>query len=630
MKLPSLDQLVQTTTDTIRRFPLVIVAALCLACVGWMGIDDLDWIRPGHFFASALGLSLFLAVYLFAERKNSSSLRWILLTTAFALVVVYGFLSVNAGKQDVIEAYRFGLFILVAHLLVAISPFIRAGSLDAFWEFNKTLFLRFLLALLFSGVLFGGISVAFLAIDHLLLSGEVIEPEAYGKLFLIVGTLFNTIFFLAGVPKDFKSLEEKRPYPKGLQVLAQNLLLPLVVLYLGILYVYAVSVVVKWEWPQGWIGWLVMCFSVLGILALLLLYPVQEDREKGWIRRFSRWFYIALLPLVVFLFTAIFRRISEYGITENRYFVVLLACWLSGISLYFLLSKKKNIKVIPASLSVVVLLSSVGPWSAFSISIGSQTARFQELVIEHDVLVDGVIDPEKAAMLENDEKEDLSSILEFLSERKRLEAVAEMIPGGVSKSDDDWDVVERTGLRYGYAADFANARLGQIRFDLQGITTHPTKSRLVDVHGFDFSYSQNHFYNPGPSGAGRSAQDSGGNGSNKELVQVDSFEYKAREYRLMYESDRSQLWLLSEGDTLRFDLLPILLHELPNTDGYTPATIIVQDRTLEAESSTMRGRLVLERASGFYNLDANHTVDYKTLWLDSFGYKLLVRNKAEN
>jgi hypothetical protein len=46
-------------------------------------------------------------------------------------------------------------------------------------------------------------------------------------------------------------------------------------------------------------------------------------------------FYYTILPLIILLFTAIFTRILEYGFTEPRYFVCLLAVWLLVCGLFY-------------------------------------------------------------------------------------------------------------------------------------------------------------------------------------------------------------------------------------------------------------------------------------------------------
>jgi hypothetical protein len=45
-----------------------------------------------------------------------------------------------------------------------------------------------------------------------------------------------------------------------------------------------------------------------------------EPETNEWIRTFTKRFFFALFPLIVLLILAVGRRVSEYGVTENRYF----------------------------------------------------------------------------------------------------------------------------------------------------------------------------------------------------------------------------------------------------------------------------------------------------------------------
>ena len=181
-------------------------------------------------------------------------------------------------------------------------------------------------------------------------------------------------------------LESQKAYSRGVKLFTQYVLLPLEVVYLLILYVYTAKILIQWQLPQGGVAYLVMAFSVAGIFALLLLYPIRDSAEERWIRIFTRWFYLALFPLIVLLGVAIFRRIGEYGVTENRYLVAALAVWLTGITIYFLISKKDDIRWIPLSLFVASFLLAVGPWSIFAYSRQNQAKRFGVLLEKYDLL----------------------------------------------------------------------------------------------------------------------------------------------------------------------------------------------------------------------------------------------------
>ena len=129
------------------------------------------------------------------------------------------------------------------------APFYRRGSVAAFWEFNRILFQRILQSVLFSTILFAGLAIALWAVQSLL--GVKVDWKAYYFLFLSVAFLFNTWFFLAGVPSDWQELESDYEYPAGLRMFVQFILLPLVTLYVMILYGYLVKILIIREWPRG-------------------------------------------------------------------------------------------------------------------------------------------------------------------------------------------------------------------------------------------------------------------------------------------------------------------------------------------------------------------------------------------
>jgi hypothetical protein len=92
---------------------------------------------------------------------------------------------------------------------------------------------------------------------------------------------------------------------------------------------------------------------------------------------------------VALLILGTWRRVSEYGLTEKRYLLLALGLWIAGIALYFLVSRRRDIRVIPFSLCVVTLLASVGPWSAGDVSRADQVARLRGILQRHGLLHGG-------------------------------------------------------------------------------------------------------------------------------------------------------------------------------------------------------------------------------------------------
>jgi hypothetical protein len=215
-------------------------------------------------------------------------------------------------------------------------------------------------------VLFAGLAIALVALDNLF--GIDIDGEAYGHLLVLLAFVFDPWFFLGSLPRDIAALEERTDYPIGLKVFAQFVLIPVVTVYVLILTAYLVRVLVTRTWPSGWIGWLVSSVAAAGTLALLLVHPVRDREDSRWVDAYGRWFYVALLPSIGMLLMAIFQRLGQYGFTERRYFLLVLAFWLAGIALYYAVTASRNIRIIPVTLCIVALATLAGPGSADAVA----------------------------------------------------------------------------------------------------------------------------------------------------------------------------------------------------------------------------------------------------------------------
>jgi len=393
MRLPSLSHIAAEASRTAKRFPFAIVAASVGTIATIMithheGQNEMRWLANIPFVA-ALGISSLMSCVLFGERNHWKTPTVLLAQCLCVLLLAlyYWSLPVAAFDFTMVHGIRFALLLTGMHLLLAVIAFLRKDTVNGFWQFNKSLFLRFLTGALYSSVLFGGLALALKALDQLF--GLTIDFKLYADLWLVIAGMFHTWFVLAGVPADFLALEGVTEYPRGLKFFTQFILLPIIAVYLVILYAYMGKILVTWSWPNGWVSGLILGFSITGIFSLLLVHPIKDLVENVWIRTIARWFYVVLVPLAIMMLLAVWRRASEYGITESRYIGLVVGAWLVGIALYFSLSRQKNIKFIPLTLCIIALTISFGPWGAFQTSIRSQIGRLQETLVKNDMLVDG-------------------------------------------------------------------------------------------------------------------------------------------------------------------------------------------------------------------------------------------------
>jgi len=502
-KIPSLKSFFNESVITFKRFPLSILASILATAVAMLLIhtdyEKLQYLNSYWkvIMCCFLALNLFLAAELFSESKNHSIVKRLLIQAfAAVLIVSYYFALPDFKNFELEDSIRFALFAIALHLLISFVPFINVKHVNGFWQFNKSLFLRFLTAGLYTGVLYLGLALALLAIDKLF--KVEINSNYYADLWWFLAGIFNTWFFLAGIPKQTQDLETITDYPKGLKVFTQFVLLPLVTIYLLILYAYGAKIAIAMELPRGWVSYLVIGFSVVGILSLLLIWPVKDREGNSWIKIVDRWFYIALYPLIILLGLAVFKRVSQYGITENRYFVLLIAFWLLIIATWFLLNKNKNIKVIPVSLCLIAFLSSFGPWGAFSVSERSQINRLEKLVSAENILIDGKI-KKAEPMLKNDNAEEISSIISYLEKNHGFKAIQ---PWFTQDLDSIFISMDSTGSNYinkneivlglmGVENYISYSRDGEKDFYIHSQYDQPT----ISVKGFDYFSEFNAYKN---------------------------------------------------------------------------------------------------------------------------------------
>ena len=432
-RLPTLAGIARATGEVIVRFPGTILAAgvgtgTAIAMLEMEGVDP-----AAHWFAGRVLITAFLALPLTLALRIGGEARGISRAHALghdvfglAAALAYGF-GLPHSPAQIHEALFIRTAILASgmHFLIAVAPAARPGGGEAeFWEFNWRVFLRFWLSALYSAVLFVGLALAVGSASQLF--DLKVKPVRYAELWVVIVGLFNTGFCIHGIPRPATGPEAPAAYPRGLRMFAQFALAPLVVVYLAILYPYAAKIALRHAWPNGWVSLPILCLAVAGILAALLLHPIRAAAEERWAAWYWRWFFRALLPLTALLYLAVRVRVGEYGITESRYFGFVLAGWLALVSVYFWWPANRSIRWLPASLALICLLLSWGPWGAFAVSERSQFDRLEAQLAAHGFLVNGVLAP-KPQQLPARDFNDLQSMLRYLRSRHDSERLDHLL-----------------------------------------------------------------------------------------------------------------------------------------------------------------------------------------------------------
>lgn len=379
-----------------RRFPLPLGAA-ALACLGGIVLvhepvaDRFDevigraviWLALGGFWVLVVDVAV--AGLGLARLTRSAALISGLALLALAVL--------QAPFEHPLEANS-GLFLLAASLplLLMAAPFGRTSSNETFWRWNRDLWSG-------TGVAFGVVLVMVLGVFGVFWALELLfRLEVPGTLYSDAGILgFGLLWpwlLLVAVPP-------LPPAPAGrlttapLRLVVGNLLVPLALVYLLILYAYIARVLLTLELPRGQAAIVAGLYLSLGVAVWLMAWPLH--REPGVPARwFVRLFFPALLAPLVLLVIALWIRVEAYGVTVPRYLLAVLALWLSAIALYVVIVRSHRLQVIPLSLAVLLLIGSFGPWSARAVSVRSQLNELGAVVRQAGLLEAGQLTPATA------------------------------------------------------------------------------------------------------------------------------------------------------------------------------------------------------------------------------------------
>jgi hypothetical protein len=380
-----LNELKGEAKRVIVRFPLVIVSAFAaIGCVLFImmrnGNEVDETLLATWAFGLYLGIPLHFSAVLSADAKGLSGNKR--LGTLLAFVVAHALLITNliVVQGDFNSFKKVGVFVfyfISCHLLSSFLPFLVGMKKEYFWNFNQWMFSRFLLSSVFGFVISIGLRLAFGAIQ--LLFGETDETFISQLIFLVTSS-FHVLFFFAGTPTELNKGNWVVDPPKAFRILVQYILVPLVVLYLSILYIYLAKILFMFDLPKGNVSIWILVFCTVGILTILLAEPFR-NMESNWVGKFAKIFYWLMLPLLMMLWIAICTRVLAYGLTESRALVLYLAIWLTFISLYNGFYTRKSLLAFPISLFIITFVYQWGgPLSAHFISFKSQSARTEEIM----------------------------------------------------------------------------------------------------------------------------------------------------------------------------------------------------------------------------------------------------------
>lgn len=402
--------------NSTKRFPISIILSILLTSLliynqefllRWPRTDLSRLYRAE--FIIALGILLFLNIDLikyrfFKDNKFKIIISYIL--GLVFLVIYYRFLFKDIEFLPIIRYTGIMIFLFIMFFYIQRLN----KKTDNYEYYVIDILSNIALTIIYSLVLLLGVFAILLTINSLF--DINILGRFYYYTFLIIVFIFGVPFFLSKVP-EFNSNFTRYNYPKSLRILLSYIVIPLISIYTIILYLYFVKILLAWEWPKGLVSHLVLWYSSISVGVIFLINKIIDKDKISNI--FKRFFPKLVLPILLMMFISIGQRINQYGITENRYYILALGIWVTAMMLYFSFKKDINTIIIPISLSLIVLNSVIGPMSSFVISKYSQNKRFNNILEENNMLKDKEI--VQNDNISKDVKKEINNIIYYFDEK---------------------------------------------------------------------------------------------------------------------------------------------------------------------------------------------------------------------
>ena len=386
----------------IERFPVTVIFGIILFIIAIFSIEgsyyELAWIEY-LIIAIPFSASVELVREKYFENKNRKFFRAINFfgTILFIFVSKMFFKNYFAGEIINITAT-----ILIFYVLFYLIPIVYRNE-------NREKYLQSvvgnqIITIGFALVLFLGLSAIVGTIDVLLIN---LPNTIYFDNFVFSASVFGVIFFVSRLKGKDESLENYS-LPKIVEVLICYILIPLILIYTTILYLYFAKIIFTLKMPKGVVSHLVLWYTAFSLFIIIMVTPITFKNKFA--KFYKKFFPMISVPLILLALFSINERIFQYGITENRYLVVILVIWLLFNMILYIV--KNDVKWVLISYIFAILIAVFSPFNLVTVSINSQNKRLERLLIKNGIIQNGKI-TNKNDKISIKSKNEIMSVIDY-------------------------------------------------------------------------------------------------------------------------------------------------------------------------------------------------------------------------
>ena len=281
--------------------------------------------------------------------------------------------------------FQYGILLLLVLVILAVIAFLMRKNEKKIWYSWMSIFQSLAFWLLAWIVVWGGLSAAILSIEKLFeldFSGDLYWYfAAFSFIFLGGSFVFNHyLFAIKQMPVEEEQDIDIQASRTG-KIFGVYIFLPLAFVYLAIFLAYGIKILVSGVWPKGIIVMLGIGFFIRGLLTIYATFP-QKWQKFELLRKilFCGFLFVAIMMAI-----ALGQRILQYGISINRYFIMMIILLIVLFSSFSFVFPKNIFRILISFLFGLSLLSLYGPLSATNVSFSSQQSQLDSILMKNDV-----------------------------------------------------------------------------------------------------------------------------------------------------------------------------------------------------------------------------------------------------
>ncbi len=308
----------------------------------------------------------------------------------------------------------FVIYILISVIFALVWPFLFI-NLEKFEGFVLKMVNALNITLLYGVVIQLGISMIY---SSLRLLFDLQTDFYYIRSSIILLCFVVPGIFLAYFPTQYEDIEREKSRIK--EILFLYIVIPILALYVLIIYIYFAKILLTLRIPLNEITWLILAFLLSGFIGLVLLRGLEEIKEDAF-SKIQKAYLIAGTPLLFLFAFSLIERLRLFGFTEPRYTLLLFLIW--SIAVFVMIVFKRPKQEMLALAAILALVSSGGILGMSSISNFSQEKRLTGIMDKYSISSDGL----KHAAIPDSDKREVSEILKYFSQKTELDKLSHKI-----------------------------------------------------------------------------------------------------------------------------------------------------------------------------------------------------------